>query len=238
MARHGCWWPLAAGSALAGSSEPCRENTHRHTAPVSGHPAGRQPAAGERLPPPGPLTSSPAPGREETGREQRGGREHPALPPSGSTRERSQPRSCHSRPREGGPGTCHSRALEPPGPPHSPARAPRRPPRSRAGLQRRSRSSGSGGGGRDSPTARSLQLWAGQQLAHPLTAATNALRAPFPHSFPCFSEINFTGSARSAPSRRCRHSSRESHVSALGLRPSPPSAADGASVAARCFGAP
>lgn len=93
-------------------------------------------------------------------------------------------------------------------------------------------------GGRDSPTARSLQLWAGQQLAHPLTAATNALRAPFPHSFPCFSEINFTGSARSAPSRRCRHSSRESHVSALGLRPSPPSAADGAGVAARCFGTP
>lgn len=103
---------------------------------------------------------------------------------------------------------------------------------------RAARSEGSGGGGRDSPTARSLQLWAGQQLAHPLTAATNALRAPFPHSFPCFSEINFTGSARSAPSRRCRHSSRESHVSALGLRPSPPSAADGAGVAARCFGTP
>lgn len=44
---------------------------------------------------------------------------------------------------------------------------------------RAARSEGSGGGGRDSPTARSLQLWAGQQLAHPLTAATNALRAPF-----------------------------------------------------------
>lgn len=51
------------------------EHTQTHTAPVSEHPA-----AGERLPPPGPLTSSPAPGREEMGREQGGGREHPALP--------------------------------------------------------------------------------------------------------------------------------------------------------------
>lgn len=27
MARHGCWWPLAAGSALAGSSEPSAPST-------------------------------------------------------------------------------------------------------------------------------------------------------------------------------------------------------------------
>lgn len=199
--RVSLWLGMAAGGRSRQAERGRKAaspagRTHTDTHSPGQRAPGRQ-AAGRWGTPPasGPAYIFPSPGARGDGA--RAGRRKgaPRPPPNGGTRERFRPRSCRGRPREGEPGTCHSC---PPGPSRSPARAPRRLPYSRAACSGARAAPGEGGGGRgrDSATARGPQLQAGRPLAQPLKAATNALRAPFPRPFSCFSEINFTGSAR------------------------------------------
>ena len=228
----------ARGGLSAGGEQRALPGEHTQTHSPSQRAPGRQ-AAGRWGTPPaaGPAYIFPSPGaRGDGARAER--RKGAPRPPPKRQHPRAVPAPQLPQPPPGG-GAWHMSLPRAgaAGPPTQPCPRTSAPSTLTSGpaaalAQLRQRRRGPGQSNRSQSTA------LGRPAAHPLTAATNALRAPFPHSFPCFSEINFTGSARSAPSRRCRHSSRESHVSALGLRPSPPSAADGAGVAARCFGTP